>query len=359
MMQNPFYQYNLAAENLHEIEALRIDRDREVAICRDAIVKSLHNVLLYGTRGVGKTFLLRLVEKAVTDHDPSVFPCLTNIASLIEYRIADDVGAFPRAVLLQLCAFLWTDVLNRSYLDLRDALDETGQEIHRRPKDEVTIRRIYRHLMLLERSARSAMFNTVGFSAGVKGEKKEEAGQQMRHSNVLPFEFAEFAHELVANVLKPRDKSRLVVLCDEANQMPIFRQEEILERYLELFSSKRVQFVFVAGMVPWDTKAFLPSCFETCLELKGFGDKSCVEELITRAQPKIPFTGEAIDVLFEAYSGHPRYTVTACGMAYDQAAESNAPEISAAILLRVINRLDEERKAHEEMMRRELEDRGS
>ncbi len=358
-MENPFYQYNPADENLRDIHALRVDREREVSLCRDAIVKSHHNVLLYGTRGVGKTFLLRLVEKEVADQDKSIFPCIANIASLSEYRIANDVGAFPRAVLLQLCTFLWTQVLGKSYLDLRDSLDETGQEIHRRAKDEVTVRRIYRHLMLLERSVHSALFNTVGFSVGVRGEKKEEAGQHMLHSSVLPFEFAEFAHELVTNVLAPRDKSRLVVLCDEANQMPIFKQEEILERYLELFSSKRVQFVFVAGMVPWDTKAFLPSCFETRLELKGFDSKTCVEELISRAQTKVSFTKEAIDVLFEAYAGHPRCTITACRIAHDEAVEAGAQEVSAAVVLRVMNRLDEERRQHERMMRRELENEES
>ena len=358
-MNNPFALYHLNAERISEIDQLRIDRENEIAACSDSIVELRHNVLLYGTRGVGKTFLLRLIEKEIIAKDETIFPCFVNIASLHAYNFSNDVGAFPRAVLLQLCTELWGNVLGKSYLDLRDRLKETGQELHLRKKDEVTIQRVYEHLMTLGKTAQSAILNTVGFSAGLKGEKKEETSQQTQYSTILPFEFPEFAHELIRNVLLARGKKRLVVLCDEANQMPIFKQEEILERYLELFSSKQIQFVFVAGMVPWESKTFLPSCFETRFELKGFSERNDVVELITRAQSDLIFTKEAIDAVFEAYSGHPRDTIEACAISYYEARKADLKDVSVPVVLRAIRRIDEERRRHKEHMRNDQNEKSS
>ena len=79
-----------------------------------------------------------------------------------------------------------------------------------------------------------------------------------QQSDVLPFEFAEFAKELIETVLNPSGKSRVVVICDEANYMPFFKQEELLQRYLDLFSAKDFQFVLVAGLFPWESNPNLP-----------------------------------------------------------------------------------------------------
>ena len=60
------------------------------------------------------------------------------------------------------------------------------------------------HLMIQEREVRNSLMNSVGFAAGLEGEKKEDQLRSGHQADVLPFEFAEFTEELVAKVLNPR-----------------------------------------------------------------------------------------------------------------------------------------------------------
>ena len=134
--------------------------------------------------------------------------------------------------------------------------------------------------------------------------------------------------------------------------MPIFKQEQLLERYLELFSAKRVQFLFVAGFSSSDRKPFLPSCFETPVELKGFPEKRFIEQLVlnaaARAGPTCPkFGDEVIDILFESYAGHPRLTLEACHLAHYEATAFGKKEVSPSLIVRVCRDLDERRKQQE------------
>ncbi len=148
-MNNPFYTHNLAAEDISNIKEMGVNRENEFEQCVSSLIYRHHNVLLYGERGIGKTFLLRLIEQKIKDTATDVFSSIVNIGSLRAYDLESDVSAFPRAVLLRLCTDLWRTLLNKSYLDLRDRLEETGQEITLRKNDEKTIQRIYTHLMTL------------------------------------------------------------------------------------------------------------------------------------------------------------------------------------------------------------------
>ena len=122
---------------------------------------------------------------------------------------------------------------------------------------------------------------------------------------------------------------RFIILCDEANQLPLFQQEDLLHRFLELFNSRNTQFVFIAGRASWEDKFFLPSCFETSFELRGFSKRDHIVALLAQANSQIGFDDAAIDILWREFCGRPRETVECCGDCYEEAVRSGAAFVSA------------------------------
>jgi Cdc6-like AAA superfamily ATPase len=335
MPDNPFSCFCVETLTIEELRSVRVDRTDETTRCIKALVERRHNVLMYGSRGVGKSFLLRIIDDELKQNHPSLFPVYVRLSGLGCYGNEDVAASFSRAVLLQVCCEAWTRLLGKRYLDLRERIDETVDELKLREESEITVQRIYDALMTSGRKSRKKEVASFGMSSDFKGEKKEEAEYERQQSDVLPFEFAEFVSELTTYVLAPHNKARLLILCDEANHMPMFAQQEILERYFELFNSKQVQFLFVAGIAHWEDSPSLPTCFGTQFELEGFSSSKYVSDLIEKAKSPILFLQESIGVLFEKYMGHPRSTLQACNEAFYLAAQSSASTVTAELVRQV------------------------
>lgn len=314
---------NAAALTIAELRAARIDREEEMQVAYTALARNVHNVLLFGTRGAGKTFLTRLLEDDLNQGEPTLFACTANLASLGMYQPgSEEADAFPRAVLLQLCAAIWTRLLNKPYLQLKEHLSASGHEFNRVAPDEATVKAIYAQLMQHDLVHRSSRTNTAGMNLVAKGEMQEQFFLENKQLTILPFEFGEFVSQLLTDVLRPRGKEKIVVLCDEANHAKLYEQEQILERYFELFSSRRVQFLFVAAQGPWQEREYIPACFETTIQLNGFKNPQHVRTLVEadamrRTGKQVRFTSEAIEVLVDVFSGHPRISLTASELALD------------------------------------------
>ena len=195
-MTNPFYFINPDAVPLENIPLCFINREAELNLATTALIERRHNVLIYGDRGTGKTFLLRMVEHNLRKQATDAFVCKVKLASLRAYTPNDEVAAFPRAVLLQLCANLWREIVGADYLELRGRLSESGKELNFRTNEERCIQRIYTQLMTLETSTKFSFTGSVGVDAGVKGEKREEVEHETKIREILPFEFDEFLRSL-------------------------------------------------------------------------------------------------------------------------------------------------------------------
>jgi Cdc6-like AAA superfamily ATPase len=338
---SPFYPTSYPITDIGLKPFLAID-------CRwKQLTNNSQNVLLYGSRGIGKTFLVRLLFEKLKSSESSVFPVVVNLSGLVCYGRDDITASFSRAVLLQVCCEVWTRLLGKRYLDLRERLDETGNEISFRTEAERTVQRIYSLLMTSQRTARKKQYESFGVTAAIKGEKGDEAEFSRQQSDVLPFEFAEFIDELNKYVLGREKKKRFVIICDEANKMPLFEQEQILERYIELFNTKQVLFLFVAGLRKWEEFVELPDCFELYVHLKGFPTLKHIRELIRKSKSSIPFEDDGVDFLFEEYVGHPRETINACSEAYDWAQARELATISRKLIIQVCSRIKYEKSEYE------------
>lgn len=339
--------------SIGELEEQWVNRDNELSLCSQSIIRLGHNVLVYGERGIGKTFLVRKLHKIISDENPEIFPIFINLSGLHAYA-EDAASAFPRAILIQLCSAIWTKIFNKEYLSLREDLSEKGFEVNIKSKAEKTVHRIYKHLMLTSRKTTYEWSNVVGFSAGAKGEKSEKGVAESEPLKILPFEFLEFAEELYESVLLPNGKTRVVALCDEANVLPQFEQENILERYLSLFAVRQIQFLFVAGFYPWDQIPSLPRCFETFLELKGLCEKDTHALLVHTAQAlKVSVPLEASRIFHTQFKGNPRLILMAFSEAAPWNGDKSPIELTTIVTLKACSRVEQHRESIKESYQRQ------
>ncbi len=301
--------------------AIRVDRDRELAICTEALLGRSVNVYLWGERGVGKSFLLRLVEEEL-DRAESVLTANVNVTGLRGFGPPGFLEAFPAAVLLALCTKAWKDILGKSYSELRATLDLRDGDI-RLPSDlGRTIQIVYTQVMAAQRKAHYEYSNSVGFSAAAKGEKSETGSVEQVQPSILPFEFFEYCDELL-QALGKHGKSRIVALCDEANHLPLSEQQQLLGQYVEMFASRRVQFLFVAGYRTAMAPPSTPEGFACALELRGLSASDSIS-LLTKAAKELGWEAEASACarVAERCAGNPRFLLSALDRAYTDAKRS-------------------------------------
>lgn len=328
----PFSGFCAETLKVELLKSMRVDRDIELKQCIDALFGRSENLLIYGSRGVGKTFLVKLLLEEIKSHFKDTVPAFVNLTGLFAYDPAGTVSSFPNEVLLELCNTIWVNFLGKEYSTLRSVLSETGREIKFRNKGEKKIVDIYRLLMTSARRMTASQEYSVGVSS-ILGTKRSTQ-KEWSETDILPFEFFEFVEEIKKETLLPHGKERIIIICDEANKLPIFQQAAILERYLELFAASQVQFVFVAGYRPGEKVIPISYGFQNIVELKGFQEKQHVKELINKhaSAINVSFLDSAIDVVWDVFKGHPRNTLGACRRSYLHAEQYKLSRIDAGIM---------------------------
>ncbi len=333
-----------------------VGRIREATICLEALIRRAHNVLLYGDRGVGKSFFVRqILLGALQRSDQSILVIPLRVTDLLAYSPGDLSAAFTRATLLAICTHIWTDLIGRSYLDLRESLERSGDELSVSSAQEKIVQRIYRQLMTSERGARFERSSSIGLSAGVVGNVNERRERFLKQSDLLPFEFFELLAELKQAVLTKFGKTRVVVLCDEANVLTYGQQMDLLERHIQLFADGRVQFLFVVGLVPYDRQLNLPRSFESQLPLEGLLPHeihSILEAIETTHS--IPFPLMSVSVLCELLDSNTRLVLRAAEQAEKLCIGRGDQEVSLDSARHVADLLQSEIERHEGQLMKEL-----
>ncbi len=305
-MREPFQTIVASLYSDEEIRNLQVDREFELDRASETLGRNYNNLLLYGKRGVGKTFLLRMLEHHMADNFPDVFSVYVRTAGLHMYNPTDEVAAFSRVVLLEICVAIWKTLIKKDYLSLRDKSDSSEASVDFSSQEDKTVQRIFSLLMAEQRIATKTLTRSMGVSMGMKGEMQDDLSVQKVTSDILPFEFAEFVDELISGVLSRYNKNRIIVMCDDANNLPIFTQEEILTRYFEIFRAKNVQFVFVAAWQRWEQNIRIPLCFETIMQLSGFKNFDIFSEFMRKAGGgKVTFDEDALRFVHESSKGEP------------------------------------------------------
>lgn len=310
---------SLIAESLDydSLLHLKVDREDEIEHCMQVLCETPENIFLYGEAGIGKTFLVRLIQEKILREYPHIFPVYVNV---IRTLFEDDV-TFPKAILISIILSIWKDVFKNDYLELRKALykNRTARIINN--SAEMKVIEIFKIMMTSHKKSTVISERSIGASAGIKGSLKGTEKHEHSELDILPFEFIEFAKELTDILFMSYDKSKLVVFCDEANKLPLSQQKEMVEKYIQVFTSKNIQFLFVARLYPKEFVGLYPyAAFQQNLEMKGIQGSDNVRTLIKNHFPDSPdaFTDDAVEFIFEAAMGHPVKTISVCRDAFYQ-----------------------------------------
>src|SRR5262245_28709670 len=126
-LMNPFSALNARSLNLPDIERLTVDRP-EFHFVREAILAKRHNILVHGSRGSGKSFL---VMKILGDQKQakSILPIEIDGTSLSWQSPGGLSSAFGSSVLQALCLELWRKYIGRSASELIAASTEQSGRV--------------------------------------------------------------------------------------------------------------------------------------------------------------------------------------------------------------------------------------
>jgi len=342
-MNSPFSCNNSRYESLKMINSIRANREDEIRTCFENITSSNSNILIYGERGIGKTFVIRLLEKKLQERCDNVFSFRVNVMEILSYDRIDPISAFPASVLIHLCHSIWKDLFKNSHLDLMDPLFNPKKHIKLKNKDEQLIQDIYYRIRSQQRKLIYQAQNKAGLTAIAKAEMNETYTEEVNPISLLPFEFFKFIEVIQDEILAPRGINKLIVLCDEMNILPIITQKELIERYIELFSERSLQFIFVAGSIKGQRIYGVPDCFDVTIELSEFDNIAHIDELIAKRMSgtNLKIDHGAAEIILKTSGGNPRTILWVCETATRKVLNRDEETIN----------IDDIRNAAQEVMR--------
>ena len=306
--------FTAAAERLswEQILALRVGRVNEVARLASVLGPGSSNVYLWGDRGIGKTFLTRLLDHSLKE-DHRVLGVRVSAAGHLFG--ADSLTSVASGTMLAFLETVWTKVLGKKYSELRATLTEAPQgDLNLlgplRSDLERTTVRLYQDVMSGVMSMTHLTQQSIGVSLFAKGDIGRSREIQNSTPALLPFEFAEYAHELREALLR-EGLHGVTITLDEANTLSPSSQGDLLSSFIDLFGENGISFLFIGGY----TDSAMPdirvsNVFGETEHLRGLDHGSGVA-LITKVASacEVTVTDSAAGFMVHQVGGNPRLLI--------------------------------------------------
>ena len=199
---------------------IRVDTGRESqrAIVNSAILENGHNVLLYGTRGSGKTFFLRTQSHYMKQNDASIMAMFVP-ANLVDVSDARSTDMIFHEVLSQLFLDLWHRIYGRPRSELL-LLSSTSAGTLRKDLSSAQSKIVdmYRLLHATSISRTFRRESTIGASAIAKAEYHSDDSRQLERSGLLSVEIGAILLDF-SDLATEAGVTRIVVLLDEVEAL--------------------------------------------------------------------------------------------------------------------------------------------
>jgi AAA+ ATPase superfamily predicted ATPase len=305
---------------------LLINRTNEYDLFNHYLLNRNGNVLLVGKRRIGKT---SLIHKVFDGLEKAKILCV--YVDLRTY-LNRSLDSFLRDMLLNICYRVADKVYNKTASQM---LSMIGQEPDIHLNDFNTFLRIY-ELIRGEDIKRTRQRKAgTGVKFGVEAGVEQTEGMSGGLGELNSAEFISLIGE-IKNVIFANKYEGIIVATDEANQFASSVSGEILQTYFDIFSTEKIQFIFVADPITLIENKSISNAFEYVIELKPFESRGDVFELIKRYSDGVKnaqqFTEEAISKIWKISNGHPYIIQMVCAASVEHASRSNTNNINGEIV---------------------------
>ncbi|MCX6230530.1 MAG: P-loop NTPase fold protein [Bacteroidetes bacterium] len=327
-----------------EIENCRVDRDDELNNIIHLITKVNENVLLTGDRGQGKTYLSRLFENTIKRNSPEIFSFRIDLSSLELYSgEINYIKILPALILDQLCKEIWVNLFKHDYSTLLNMGDNPDKMSLFSKKAEQRLIEIHNINAREQQKIRSEIRSMLSLKYGVKSDPNTIEQFEWQNSTIQTFEILELIKEIKNTILKKYSKTKIVLICDEADKLTEKEQYHLLKDYLDFFGANQFNFLIVVANYETLKSTAEQSRIFQIVELKGFANRKFIKELICKSFKieKFKIEENIYDILFHSFSGHLRYTLNVFGNCINSKNAKETFEIDIKTLHKEIKQMKE------------------
>ena len=305
-------------------------RDNELRLINKALFEDGESMAIYGNDAIGKSSILKTIHTHLaTNKQHKVLPIAINS---FDFRQAVE-GNFLGLATHQICAAIWTRLMNRNYSELiEDSLLNIRGDVLNLP-EEKAIKRIFRIVTSDKLSGVGKINKELGGKFFVEGKISQESEFSSDRKPLAPFEFLHLLDELV-DIIKSYNYDSLLIVCDEMNHLPRQTNSEFLRSYFDIFASRKIQFLITIvnpdELGKTDAKLLLDS-FNQPIQIGHFKNIESVQQLIFNIlilnDDNVYFDKDTFKLLFEITDGHPWWIQKICDSAYNEVLQIRADRI--------------------------------
>lgn len=296
-------------------------RDKEIEIINDSLFAEKESIALYGNDAIGKSSIVKSIHSyLLSNTQKRVLPISINAFDFKEAVEGDFLGLATH----QICAAIWTKLMNRSYSELiEDSLLSVRGETFKNA-EEKAIKRIFRIVTSSKLSGVGKFNKEFGGKFYIEGKVSQIDELTNERKKLAPFEFLHLLDEL-NDIIRSYKYDSLLVVADELNHLPYETNTDFIRSYLDIFSSRQIQFLIVVANPDENRKKnanLLLDSFNTFLEIGHFKTVESVEQLVFNVlslqDNRIGFDKDAFNTLFELTEGHPWWIQKICDASYKE-----------------------------------------
>lgn len=306
------------------IPPIFVRREKELEELNKSIFSYHESIVITGFDAIGKSSLLStlLHQMTLNDNTNNFFPIWVNA---VQFKLSIG-NEFLSIITHQICAKIWTDLFKNPYSELLEGTLIQSRKSKSISKYERTLKRIFKIVTSENLTGLGKLDTEVSGKLFLGGKISESSEISNSRKSLQSFEFLLLLDELM-EILDAHGLNKILVLCDQLNHLSAKRNFELFSNYIDVFSSKRIQFVVIA-INDSDGIDSLVNSFSSRMTIGPLNDYNFIETLVNNSFElnkieDIEFQSDVYPLIYNITDGHPWWTVKLCNTLFLDARQNS------------------------------------